>query len=1095
MNVNSKRRNPEAEGRKFWAVVCVCVAGLMCATLLAIGLNSAKADVADVTFDDVTINAGAKISLNGTHTVTGLYGNKLLADETNGEEVESAETDAIVASFASEHYENDALTNNLTNASLLDISTFNTNRPFLQTVDKGFWLTDESSTYGVATQAWRTASNGTETLTKDAQGKAPDGTLFTPAPEWAARDYLNYKLNNNPLKCFQLDGYDLIGKTQLGDCSWAGKTYVWTQGSSARTTCWEYDTTIAHTIYPGKEIYNNPWCIEDHSRGFYKTTATSEWWVANGIGGRVEIYEGSDTVEPEVFMANDYLIYKYIKAGDTLFLDVTSNFLQDSTGFLHYTSNKLQHSEFYNIYFKADEDGEITRQYLYIGPEAIGWSAGKEDGEEIKGLPIEAGKHAVRPSWEPSNIAFFRGSGSNEELAVSSTTGSAPLKAVSNGASVKSVVKSQDVKINFDVNLDNCETDRDEGRNKCTKVEGTTIKVPWKSKELTLKNVGTENANYVSALVQTSANKKYGVLAKADRSDVKLDLTNILSNTLIGDKVTVSLYAEKANDAGFSDEISATPVTFQVEVAALAPQRIVYDANGGTGTVPADTVGKAGEQVQIADGSGLYGATGNPFSYWELSYEPFEQTGQVVRKYKSGDQLVMPDAITYPECGIITAKAIYSGGIEVEKSSETTGEYNRVVWDSNQGDDFEARIDSESGDRTKTSLFKTTDGVASISESGIPDVINITEGSNYVCIGWSKDKNAKLGDDGVLSKSQLKNSELTEKKVTYYAVWFQYVESYYWLGTKNASSDYVDEEYFAYNDANYYPGTQIKKDMDILHKVTGTTDEQYASTLAKWQQFYANDEVRLYTTYQGGDATPLEYETAPVNHPENGLCEFRILEVSGYGGHLNTAGDATSGDGSVVTFMATHLLPTGYYFFEPADTTGGWKISSIRNKFLEGGEIYNKFNETFAGAVRTVEKKSHPGGTVRFDSGTEYLSQDKFWVLSMAECNIVTGLYGGPVWSVKEGTSYDYLRNQNLKHIVNNQKCLSLSSRAGKAPGAGGAEQSTSTSNRWLMRTPYMYSGNQMISVSSTGLVESTYIKIDGHWDNTNTGINFCFCF
>ena len=90
MSAYSKTRNPEAEGRKFWAVVCVCVAGLMCATLLTIGLNSAKADVADVTFDDVTINAGAKISLNGTHTLTGLYGNKLLADETNGEEVESS---------------------------------------------------------------------------------------------------------------------------------------------------------------------------------------------------------------------------------------------------------------------------------------------------------------------------------------------------------------------------------------------------------------------------------------------------------------------------------------------------------------------------------------------------------------------------------------------------------------------------------------------------------------------------------------------------------------------------------------------------------------------------------------------------------------------------------------------------------------------------------------------------------------------------------------------------------------------------------------------------------------------------------------------
>ena len=1095
MSANSKTRNPEAEGRKFWAVVCVCLAGLLCATLLTIGLNSAKADVADVTFDDVTINAGAKISLNGTHTLTGLYGNKLLADETNGEEVESSDTALILSSFATDRYDNDALAPFLKNASLLDVNSFNTNHAFLATVDKEFWLSDESSSYGVVTQAWRTASNGTETLTKDAQGKAPNGALFTPAPEWGGEDYLYYKMNGYPLKSIEMKGFDVKAKTQFEDCAWPIVTRTWDINETEKVVPFEFDTNLTKTFYVGKDVYNNPWCIEDHSRGFYKTTAAVTYGISGLIHGRIELFEGSETAEAAVFLQSGQDMYSPIKVGDVLLLTgLYASYFTDTTGFVQDSTDGYGRVR-YNAYFKAEEEGRVTNQHWYLNQGyAVGWHLGTEVEGAVQGQALEAGKHAVRPCWEPDNIAFFRESGSNEDLTVSSTTGSAPLKAVSNGASVKSVVKSQDVKINFDISLDNCETDRDEGRNKCTKVEGTTIKVPWKSKELTLKNVGTENANYVSALVQTSANKKYGVLAKADGSDVKLDLTNILSNTLIGDKITVSIYAEKANDPGFSDEISATPVTFLVEVAALAPQRIVYDANGGTGTVPADTVGKAGEQVQIADGSGLYGATGNPFSYWELSYEPFEQTGQVVRKYKSGDQLVMPDAITYPECGIITAKAIYSGGIEAEKSTETFGEYYRVVWDSNQGDTFEARVDSAEGDRQKATMFKTKDGVATISEDGVPDVVNITDGSIYVCIGWSKDKNAKIGDDGIFNKSQLKGTILTDKKTTYYAIWFEYVESYYWLGTKNADANYVDEEYFAYHDANYYPGTQIKRDMNILHKVEGTTEEQYDSTLEKWQQFYENDDVRLYTTYQGGVSEPLAYESGTVNHPENGLCEFRILEVSGYGSHLNVADDPTSADGSVVTFMATHLLPTRYHFYETGLTAGGWQASLLRNKFIEGGEIYNKFNETFAEAVKSVTKKCHPGGTVKPGSGTEYLTNDKFWVLSAAEMNIVTrnGSSSYLSWSILEGTAYDFLKKQNLQWATSNQKCLSLFTRAGK--GAGGDYIRGAAGRDWLTRTPYSDFGKEHVSVEKDGKVTGAYTYATS-WGNDTWAVNFCFAF
>ena len=1068
-------RTPAFVGASAVAVALLIGAG--CFNLL-----SANANIADVAFDSVRLRVGASISLNGSHSVTAVTDDKVFADETNGEDVLVAETDDIVSSFAGEHYGTDALPSAFSSASLLSENYADSYWGYFPTVDKSYWLADQSSKYGVGIQACRTASNGKETLTKKAQGKSPDGTLFTPAPAWAIigshLDLINYKSAGYPLKSISLNGYDVKEDTQFEDCSWTSNTTVWQPDSSNSVETWVKEVSLSNVLYTGKEVYNNPYCIDDPSRGYYKTTIVKDDInniFKNYIAGRVELFDGNETCDPEAFLATesfnnlDAYIYDPINVGDVLFHDVFPGYLADTTGFLTDELSRGSNCKYYNVYFKAEESGTVNPHWvMYWQPWAKGWVNGTNHADDVKGLQVDSGSHSVRPSYDlnPNSIAFLRDSTSTQSLETSKTVGDVPKARAYYNDSVKSVVKSSNTQLSFDINSVNCSTDRDAGRNKCTVVDGTTIKVPWKSKELTLKNVTTENANYISALVQTSSNKKYGVLAKADGTDVKLDLTNILSTSTIGEKITVSLYSELANDAGYSDLISETPVTFQIEVAPLAKQKIVYDINGGTGTVPADTVACAGSQVEIADGSGLVSEKGDAFSRWELTYVPYGGTESTHVLHRSKDTFVMPDATGDATTGIITAKAIYSK-VVAGKNTESGGkEYARVVFDSNQGSTFEARIGSATGDKTKSITLSRSEGKATFSDGDIPSVVNTTSGSNYHFIGWSTNKNAQRGDEGIFTKTQLKETDVTARFVTYYAIWYDvtyatdFTESHYWLGTKDADEGYLSEIDFALTDENYYSGTNIASDMAVLH--AGTGNAKYTEVLEKWEAFYADDKVRLYTNYAGGDTEPEPGESGTVSHPKNGLCEFRILEVSGVGGHLNKSGDTTSGDGSVVTFMTSHFLPKQYRMNSTDSNKGGWSNMELRSKLQKGGEIYSKFDSEFASKIKAVTKFNHPGGGKlgsESDLGTS--TNDYFWLPSIREIASDTdtdlveagGLFANN--PTAEGTTYAWVLSNN--YTVHDRRMFKLSTRSGTCGNQNWWLRSPSVSNTsWSPTTQWM---------------------------------------
>lgn len=337
MSANSKTRNPEAEGRKFWAVVCVCVAGLISATLLTIGLNSAKADVADVEFDAVSIKQGAKLAVNGTHIITAGRDNQLLAEETSDEEVLSEQTDGVLASFAEEKYQQDPVVEILTNAGYPTRAYISENFAYISNTSLSYWLQDTRSFHGVSTRSWRTTDNKASVVKVPMNGKAPDGTLFTSADGTTV----------------DTKDYDFETDTTFADYNVkAGEMVHSIYSQSVASFDWRTSSSIV--IEDGTDVWNNPFLLDDNEQGYYKTriVQVGETFHRYEVYGRVVFEKAADgTVNPFIEKVSKGQTYK---KGDILV-----SFATWSSGVLPYLENEAEgfraadELAYYPFYFKA----------------------------------------------------------------------------------------------------------------------------------------------------------------------------------------------------------------------------------------------------------------------------------------------------------------------------------------------------------------------------------------------------------------------------------------------------------------------------------------------------------------------------------------------------------------------------------------------------------------------------------------------------------------------------------------------------------------------------------------------------------------------
>ena len=266
--------------------------------------------------------------------------------------------------------------------------------------------------------------------------------------------------------------------------------------------------------------------------------------------------------------------------------------------------------------------------------------------------------------------------------------------------------------------------------------------------------------------------------------------------------------------------------------------------------------------------------------------------------------------------------------------------------------------------------------------------------------------------------------------------------------------NYVSEEWNVLKSS-----AEIKEDV----KKIAASD---ADTIAEYTEIMNSDKYHLYTIYSGGENEP-SYNSGQVS-ALNKYVEFRILEVSGETGHLNVADDETSADGSVITFMATHYLPTAYKMNESGDdNTGGWGESDLKDKMNEGGEIFNHFSSSFTNSIASVTKKYGTGNNTTNTASGSF----KFWILAANEL-------GASFNGIQEGTVYAWPKKVGIQSNNSNAVFAYWKARGGYLPGSMGSNYSNS-----FLRTPMLnktsyrewsnrgYINNNSVASYSAGLV------------------------
>ncbi len=241
---------------------------------------------------------------------------------------------------------------------------------------------------------------------------------------------------------------------------------------------------------------------------------------------------------------------------------------------------------------------------------------------------------------------------------------------------------------------------------------------------------------------------------------------------------------------------------------------------------------------------------------------------------------------------------------------------------------------------------------------------------------------------------------------------FSIVErSGYWLAAAGADDP----------EAVVYKGqSQIDEDMAVLHGTKAQTSAgkdktavtmEYTNYMNGTTKTTDGKEIRLYTKWYGNT----QDESSIYGQPTNQWVEFRIIQV---GEH--------DGDGSAVTFMATHSLPAAKAMNSSGSNAGGWYASDMRGcmtSYVEAGL------PDLASAVKAVNKRtiyrsseSGPWSTTSANS----ITSDRFWLLSIKE---LTGS------EQDEGSQYAWCKSNSITHAAYNSVIADMNTtRAGNRP-------------------------------------------------------------
>jgi hypothetical protein len=255
---------------------------------------------------------------------------------------------------------------------------------------------------------------------------------------------------------------------------------------------------------------------------------------------------------------------------------------------------------------------------------------------------------------------------------------------------------------------------------------------------------------------------------------------------------------------------------------------------------------------------------------------------------------------------------------------------------------------------------------------------------------------------------------------------------------------------------NFRSEADVKADMAVLHgeKAANNQGEDKAAVEARWSDYMGSDTggsssshdgwtsstVHLYTRWNGDSKTASD---------EDGWVELRVVQVG-----------AHDSDGSAVTFMAVHSLPTGKAVngtsSSDATTSGGWEKSEMRTTVMKD-YVQANLDEGFKSAVKTVSKKTVNTSDPSSDP-TVSSTDDAVWLMSYKELTGTKQSFTGD-----EGEQYSWFSGKVTDPTGNNAAIANLCyTRSGSIPS------SLTGYYAWL-RSPCLYLKTYFMSASSTG--------------------------
>lgn len=322
-------------------------------------------------------------------------------------------------------------------------------------------------------------------------------------------------------------------------------------------------------------------------------------------------------------------------------------------------------------------------------------------------------------------------------------------------------------------------------------------------------------------------------------------------------------------------------------------------------------------------------------------------------------------------------------------------------------------------------------------------------------LSW-KDSNESVGDNvGTVVRTAIYEPADTNYKSVEVNVSIEVTGNSYWIAPAKKSTT---SSAAPANNPNYVsPETdivrsqaQITEDMTLLHEGESSTNKTsdgltYSEVKAKYLNWMQNDNYHLYTLWNGTDA----------GDGENKWVEFRIIQV---GEH--------DSDGSAVTFMATHALPSAKQI-NPVSSdgkstnAGGWSASVLKSSMISGGDVYSGLGD-LAKNAKVLSKSS---SSYNSDDGWVVTTSinNQIWLLSYSEVfgedgdRVDVGAFNN------EGSQYSWFANKITNSDGYNSAISSIDkTRSGDSP-------KNSNSPNWWHRSPLITTSSCFGTINTNG--------------------------